>query len=399
METEELAILTAEETREWIRANMAMDPAKVAFQYPGGGLPARLVASQIKTLQKAYQKLPSWTNAGCILPPRAYEQASSELSASLKKMRGMRCLDLTFGLGVDSANWAGQFEEVVALEPNASLVKIGRWNLAQMGISNLTVHHIDAESFLRTYDGPPFDLIYADPDRRNATEKRLVNMTQFAPNVVDLFPFIRKNCNNWWIKTSPLTDLTEAARLFPEAHLLTTVSIDRECREVWIQGGEAHAGPLKRRVLLSQSGVKHEYLFNFWENAPKGIISASPQFILEPDPGFYHSRTTEALLRHFEGKVHLENDHTGGYFFAESLPEMGFPGRVFEIKMAFAYAPSALKKVLKQLGIAQINVSKRNFPLKVEEIRKRLNLKEGGSDFLICTLFQGKEMAFLCTKK
>jgi hypothetical protein len=57
-----------------------------------------------------------------------------------------------------------------------------------------------------------------------------------------------------------------------------------------------------------------------------------------------------------------------------------------------------LKEAL--FGISQANISVRNFPMSVAELRKRLKLKDGGDVYIFATTVanQGRQL-FVCRKK
>ena len=101
---EEYTLLCSAEVREAIRQNRHRDPRTVALDR--SVVEARLGATQLKYLARAEAKLPTYGEAECILPPRAFEQASSERCALHKPIRGGRVLDLTsispFGVAVCS---------------------------------------------------------------------------------------------------------------------------------------------------------------------------------------------------------------------------------------------------------------------------------------------------------
>ncbi len=83
---EELASLLTDEVRRAVADNRGRDPLAVALDRK---VPcARLVATQVKYLARALRKLPAYAAAGCILPPRAFEQASSEACARHKRIGG-----------------------------------------------------------------------------------------------------------------------------------------------------------------------------------------------------------------------------------------------------------------------------------------------------------------------
>ena len=183
MTPEQIALLCREDIRQAIAANCDRDPLRVALDrsIPEAGL----VATQIKYLQRARLKLPSYAAAGCIIPPLAFEQASSEAAAAHKPIGGNRVLDLTCGLGVDATALSRRFRQVVTLERNEALAQVARENFARLGIENIEVVNCAAEEFVaRCTDR--FDWIYADPDRRSAEGKKLVRLEDCSPDILSL---------------------------------------------------------------------------------------------------------------------------------------------------------------------------------------------------------------------
>ena len=50
------------------------------------------------------------------------------------------------------------------------------------------------------------------------------------------------------------------------------------------------------------------------------------------------------------------------------------------------------------IGLERANVAVRNFPMKAEELRRRLKLKDGGNSFVYgTTLADGHHRLFFCT--
>jgi hypothetical protein len=73
------------------------------------------------------------------------------------------------------------------------------------------------------------------------------------------------------------------------------------------------------------------------------------------------------------------------------------PARQFRIVDVTDFSKANLKRFLK--GISHANLTIRNFPATVQELRKRLKLKEGGSDYLFATtLSDGSHVLILCEK-
>ena len=72
----ELDILLMPEVAVAVRENLERDPLRIALDK---SVPyAREVATQVKYLQRARRKLPRLYEACGIIPPRAYEQSSSD---------------------------------------------------------------------------------------------------------------------------------------------------------------------------------------------------------------------------------------------------------------------------------------------------------------------------------
>ena len=107
----EYTLLLTDEVQRAIAANRGRDPLEVALDRNTPH--ARLVATQVKYLARAEAKLPSYAAAQCILPPLAFEQASSEACAAHKRIAGGAVLDLTCGLGADAFFLARRFRRVV----------------------------------------------------------------------------------------------------------------------------------------------------------------------------------------------------------------------------------------------------------------------------------------------
>ena len=209
--SEELALLLTEPVQRAIAAARGRDPLEVALDRR---IPhARLVATQVKYLARAERKLPTYAAAQCILPPLAFEQASSEACAAHKAIAGDAVLDLTCGLGVDTLFLSRRFRRVVTLERDPVLADVARENFRRLGVGNVEVVTAAAEEYLDR-EGLRFDWVYADPDRRSAEGRKQVRLEACSPNIVALKPAIDRVAGRLCVKNSPLFDVDEALRLF-----------------------------------------------------------------------------------------------------------------------------------------------------------------------------------------
>ena len=357
---EEYELLCLPEVREAVHRARGRDPLSVAMdcRVPH----ARLVATQVKYLARAEEKLPSYAAAECILPPRAFEQASSEACAAHKRIEGDTVLDLTCGLGVDALYLSRRFRRVVALERDPVLARITACNLARMGVANVEVVHAAAEEFLRR-EGLRFDWIYADPDRRSEKGLKQVRLEACSPDVLALRPLLRRAAPRLCLKNSPLFDVDEALRLFPRS-CVEVVSLGDECKEMLIYADGT--GPL---VTATALGI------GSFAAAPGAVPPETPPFdperfrwLVIPDVALRKARLTRL---HLAGKADCWSDN--GFGFAAAEPH-GVIGRVSPIESIEPYDPKRLKRGLKGRGV---EILKRDFPLPPDELMRRLGAHPG----------------------
>lgn len=376
--TEEIGLLDSPEIREIIAANIARDPHAVALDKK---LPhAALVATQIKYLQRARKKLPTYYEARTIIPSLAFEQASSEQTAAHRSWGGDLCIDLTCGLGVDSLHLSKSFERVITVERNEALAATARINFARMGVSNMEVIHDTAEHFLHDFHeaGGRADLIYADPDRRAEDGRKLVRIEECRPDINALMPMLRQCAPVMAVKMSPLFDVNEAFRLFGNDCTVEVVSLGGECKEVLIEIGGATHGAIVRASAIGRGTV--EYPFVPSHPAVNSIQFQPPyRYIVIPDVALRKARiTTEYAASHLPNSYATPGE---GYIFTNELPlcdDQPIIGKVFEVVAIDRFDPSVLKKKLRSSGIKSVELHTHDFPLSAPELAKKLGIREGG---------------------
>ena len=379
MPPEEYELLLTDEVQRAIAVSRGRDPLDVALDRT---VPhARLVATQVKYLARAASKLPSYAAAQCILPPLAFEQASSEACAAHKRIDGDTALDLTCGLGVDALFLSRRFRRVVTLERSETLARIAAENFRRLQAANIEVVHTSAEEYLQR-PGLRFDWIFADPDRRSADGRKLVRLEACSPDVTALMPLIARASGRLCIKNSPLFDVDEALRLFPDSRV-EVLSLGDECKEVVVY--DDGSGPLVTATALGRGSF----------SAAPGETAPPPGrfdperygYLVIPDVSLQKARLARI---HLAGKADIWSDN--GYGFAVEEPE-GVLGRTFAVESIEPYDPKRLKRELKG---REAEVLKRDFPLAAEELMRRLGLHAGaglrlaftkiGNDFWVIRL-------------
>ena len=373
MTPEEFSILTLPEVRQANADNRGRDDAAVALDrripHP------REVATQVKYLARAATKLPSYAAAGCILPPRAFEQSSGELCAAHKHGSGRTVLDLTCGLGVDALYLSRRFAQVTTVERDPVLAQCARENFRRMGVGNIEVVCAAAEDYLArcSRDGLRFDMIYADPDRRDDRGRKMVCLEDCSPDIAALLPLIRSLAPTLSLKLSPLFDVGEALRIFGDA-TVEAVSAGGECKEVTVF---ADNGPARiSAVALHPDGSRSEVSFPCSEASSELCthpFEASRYRTLGiPDPALQKARL---VSRSLAGRADVWSEN-GFAFSAEADPSDAVGGlcRWYSVEEILPYSPRRLRRELKGSGI---ELFKRDFPLTPAEVRRACGLREG----------------------
>lgn len=360
--SEELALLLTEPVQQAIAAARGRDPLEVALDRR---IPhARLVATQVKYLARAERKLPTYAAAQCILPPLAFEQASSEACAAHKAIAGDAVLDLTCGLGVDTLFLSRRFRRVVTLERDPVLADVARENFRRLGVGNVEVVTAAAEEYLDR-EGLRFDWVYADPDRRAADGRRLLRIEECSPDVLALRPRIRAAAARLCLKNSPLFDVDEALRLFSDARV-EVVSLADECKEVIVC--DDGSGPLVTATALGRGSFAARPDAEP-PAAPARFDAERYRWLVVPDVALQKARLARL---HLAGRADMWSEN--GFAFAAEEPH-GVIGRVLAIERIEPYDPRRLKRELKGRGAEML---KRDFPLPAEELMRRLGLHAGG---------------------
>lgn len=362
---EEFQTLCNDEVRSAIESNIDRNPTDIALDKR---IPhAAIVATQVKNLQKARTKLPSYFAARAIVPTIAYEQSSSEECAERKELQGESVLDLTCGLGVDTLALSKRFKRVVTIERNEGFAAVAHENFRRLGASNIEVVCSLAEEYI-TKCTDHFDWCFSDPDRRGTKGEKLVRLEDCSPDVVSLMPKLKQLADKVGIKCSPLFDVDEAFRLFGDC-AVECVSLGGEAKEVniYIDG----SAPQLKAVAIGIgefSCSREECNSAKWCAYPSDL--SHYRYITLPDVALQHARMVAVA---FEGKCDVWSNN--GVALSADKPE-GVLGRTFAIEAIYE-VDSAFKRVMK--GV-KAEIYRRDFPLSNSDICKRYRCSEGGAE-------------------
>ncbi|UPF24623.1 class I SAM-dependent methyltransferase, partial [Flavobacterium psychrophilum] len=115
------------------------------------------------------------------------------------------------------------------------------------------------------------------------------------------------------------------------------------------------------------------------------------KYIYEPNAALLKSGAFELIANHF--KIEKLHQHSHLYTSNEIID---FPGRIFEIKNRFEYNKNEMKEFLEN---TKANITTRNFPETVENIRKKWKISDGGNSYVFFTTDANNyKIVLICAK-
>ena len=387
------------ETLDFIRRHRTDDVNALALRaahYPGIDFPFAL--RQIAGWQTACRKLPRWSaTEGLLYPPHlSLEQCSSEATARFKAGvlgGGDSMADLTGGMGVDCSYVARNYNHAAYVERNAELCALAAHNFPLLDCAHVQVYCAEAEDYLNRME--PVDLIYLDPARRDAHGGRTVAIADCAPDVASLLPRLMQKAQCVAVKLSPMLDIAQALQALPTVGQVFVISVQGECKELLLllspSAQSAHA--VFHCIDLRGSVSRFSFTADEERRAVCPFASSLRTYLYEPNASLLKA----GAFRLPAERAGLEKLHPNSHLYTSDAFLPGFPGRVFAIEGVCGFGKRELKALTADLE--QANLTVRNFPATVAELRKRLRLREGGSTYLFATtLADGRKVLLKCIK-
>jgi hypothetical protein len=123
------------------------------------------------------------------------------------------------------------------------------------------------------------------------------------------------------------------------------------------------------------------------------LANGKPVYLYEPNASIMKAGCFDEI-GHF---YHICEFSANSHLFI-CLDEIGdFPGRRFRIERITTMNKHELKEAV--AGLERANITVRNFPMSVDALRKKLQLKEGGDTFIFATTdADGRHLLLICRK-
>lgn len=381
--------------QEYINSNLKADISSLLLRgIPFDKIDSKIIIEQIEAKKRCEKKLPTWFNTKNIYYPNKLniEQTSSEVTAQYKAnlLSGNTIIDLTGGFGIDAYYFSKRFKTVTHCEINTELSDLVKYNYDVLNTSNikcLNENGIDTLKQLNQH----YDCVYIDPSRRNVTQQKVFLLSDCSPNIKTFQNLFLKYAKHVIIKTSPLLDLSATLNDLNNVKEVHIVAVNNEVKELlWILERDFEKEVVIKTVNLQKSNSQNfEFIFN---QEPKAKVEYSKplNYLYEPNAAILKAGAFNLMSERCNTyKLHK---HSHLYTHDEL---MDFPGRRFKIEK---YLPFN-KKLFSKEGINKANITTRNFPVSVNDIRKKFRIKDGGTNYLFFTIdSSNSKVILLCTR-
>ena len=366
-------------------------------------------------------------------------------------------IDLTGGMGIDCYFIAQNTSASHYVEQNADLCQIAQHNFAHLN-PNITVHNTTAEEFLNKITDNRVQmtddiqlltpnsslLIYLDPARRGNHGEKLVSISDCQPDVVALLPQMFEITNKVVVKLSPMLDITRAISELTHIEHLYVISVGNECKELLLFINREYSGETQIHAINLKSTVNNQSTVepprSFFAIRLKTVGSTTPPktggeyeglflpclrggackaeglshltstlsheaslsipyateigaYLYEP----YAAHLKSGLYKTMAERYEVSKLHQHSHLYTSTELNAEFPGRQFHVIEVVPFNKKTIKSFFKEHPKA--NLTTRNFPLNVSQLRTQYKIKEGGEKYIFATTLHDESKVLILCKK
>lgn len=408
-----------EKTKQFIEAHSTDDVRRLAFTASETlGDDAPFALDQIMGRQKAFHKLPSWAKVdGIIYPPHiSMEQCSSEQTAKYKADVVKRVLgelfnsdvipadtelvDLTGGFGVDFSFMARNFGRATYIERLPHLCEAADHNMPLLGLDNVSIinKEMGTDDILSFFEAKENSVVFIDPARRDRNGGRTYAIADCTPDICGFIGELLQKVVCIMVKLSPMLDWhavveelnRRASGSVREIHIVST---GNECKELLVvMTGRSRSGSSPVVYCVNDNDC-----FSFGNATPldgaqqQNVSLSAGKVLLVPNASVMKA----GCFREVEMTFGIGQLASSSHLFLSNGPIEHFPGKQYRIIAVSSLNKKEIKSTLQ--GMENANISCRNFPMKPEELRKKLKLKDGGEHYIFATTTAKNEKVLIIT--
>ena len=378
--------LTSVQVQDFIR-NFEGDPLELILKgSPFEGVDVKVLAQQIQGRRQIRKKLPLWYNrTGVLYPPGLnLEQTSSQATAQYKASlcEGSAGADLTGGWGVDTFYLSGQFDHFDYFEEQTSLAEMAQYNSKLLGRSNIDFNKQDG---IEGIAHKRYDWIYLDPSRRHEEKGKVIQLQDYAPNVVEQLEYLLERCRMLMVKTAPMYDISKGLKELNHVKEVQVVAVGNEVKELlWLIEPNYSGAPSVKAIILNNS--ISEFAVRLPIASPIKMDLPST-YVYEPHAALLKAGMHDLIATDRQLYKLAKNSQL---YTASQLVD--FPGRRYKLLKIHPYKKAQIKK---ELAGKKALVVARNFGETVAQLRKRWRLEDAEGMQLIFTRLEDGEKVVL----
>lgn len=357
------------------------------------------VLQQIAGRQVIKHKVPSWINIeGLIFPQQlSLEQCSSEATALYKARlagSGHTMIDMTGGFGVDFIFMSAGYDNGIYIEQSATLCDIAKHNFKLLRDKTSSVICNDGVKYIQQMTDT-VDLVYLDPARRDINGGKVVRISDCTPNLSSIEKSLVAKSKRVIAKLSPMLDINDTLSRLSYIKEVHIVSSDNECKELLlVMDSQSNNNVTIHTANIFAGGIQ-SFTYALEDNAVDDVSFTTDtcQYLYEPNSSIMKAGGFKIIASRFNVKKLHPNSH----LYTDDTLIGSFPGRRFTIIKTLGFSKSELSSLQKEFPRA--NIAVRNFPLRAEELRKKLKIKDGGDIYIFAsTLYNDKHVLIVCKK-
>jgi len=360
-----------------------------------GNVDIKELVEQIEAKKKCKTKLPTWYNTKNIYYPNKLniEQTSSEITAQYKStlVKGNSIIDLTGGFGVDAFYFSKQFKEVTHCELDANLSEIVAHNFKTLGVGHINTVTTDGINYLKNSDAV-FNCIYIDPSRRHDSKGKVFYLKDCLPDITEHLDLLFKHSTTILIKVSPMLDISIGLSELKWVKDIHVIAVDNDVKELLflLEANFEEDVTIKTVNLIENNPQIFDFKISEEKHAEPSL-SLPKNYLYEPNSaimkaGAFNTVSSDLTLFKLHKHSHLYTSEN----------QIEFPGRRFKI---IDVLPYSRKVITKQFSKTKANITTRNFPETVAQIRTKFNIKDGGESFLFFTTNVNNEKIVIVTEQ
>jgi len=380
--------------QDFINAYLKSDITKLILKgSPFANISIQEIAEQISAKVKCEKKLPIWFSAENIYFPNRLniEQTSSEITAKYKAnlVSGESLIDITGGFGVDAYFFSQKVKNVTHCELNEELSNIVSHNLTPLKIENISTHLGNGIDYLKNTT-EKYDWVYTDPSRRNDAKGKVFLLEDCLPNIPENLDDLFEKSENILIKVSPILDISSAINELKFEKEIHIVAVNNEVKELLFLLEKNYNSDVQIRTINFNKKENQIFNFNLYESI-NATYAEPKKYLFEPNSAILKA----GGFNNISNQLNIDKLHQHSHLYT-SNELLNFPGRSFEIKHCISYDRKQLKKLIPS---KKANITTRNFPETVAQIRKKTKLKDGGNQYLFFTTdVNNKHIVLICEK-